>query len=80
MKVQRNKNLQQKRLSRLPVKFIVFFFCKSVISRILSLSGTVRPLRDIQHELNLKFVTFLSISSGIDCQSIHQYNMKMWPD
>ena len=33
------------------------------------MSGTVRPLHDIQHELNSKFVIFLPISSGIDRQS-----------
>ena len=44
------------------------------------MSGTVIPSGDIQHELNSKFVIFLSISTGIDRQSNSQYNMKMWPD
>ena len=42
--------------------------------------GAVIPSRDVQHELDSKFVIFLSISTGIDRQLNRQYNMKMWPD
>ena len=76
-KSRETRTYSRKDFSKLPVKFVAFFSVKSVISRILSLLGTIGPSRDIQHELNSKFVIFLSISSGIDHQSIRQYNMKM---
>ena len=58
----------EKVIGNLSVKFIVAFFLeKSVISRTQSISGAVRPSRDIKR-LNSKFLIFLSISTGIDGQ------------
>ena len=62
-------NLCEKGHWKFPMKFIVILV-KSVLSRIQSMLGTVRPSRDIQR-LNSKFFIFLSN---------RQYNMKMWSD
>ena len=78
-KSRETRTYSRKGFWKLPMNLLLFSV-KSVISRIWNLSGTVRPLRDIQVELNSKFVIFLSISSCIDRQSNRQYSMKMWPD
>ena len=79
MELENPLNLSEERLLKITVKGHWGFSVKSVISRIQSISGTVRPSRDI-HRLNSKVVIFLSISTSIDRQSSRQYNMKMWLD
>ena len=68
--------LAEKATGNLPLKLIVFsLLLKSIISRIQSILGAVRPSRDIKR-LNSKFVTFQPVSTISKTVSI----TKMWSD